>query len=37
MAEQAMIKCRDLLSNALRGTHEERDERSWMHPVAPTD
>ena len=37
MTEEAMIKCRDLLSKALRDMHEEQAERSWMHPAAPTD
>ncbi|WP_434452196.1 hypothetical protein [Lentzea sp. E54] len=37
MTEEAMIKCRDLLSDALRDMHEEQTERSWMRPAAPTD
>jgi hypothetical protein len=37
MTEEAMIKCRDLPSKALRDIHEEQAEQSWMHPAAPTD
>lgn len=37
MTEEAMITCRDLLSKALREIQEAQEERSWMHPAAPTD
>jgi hypothetical protein len=37
MTEKTMIKCHDLLSQALHDIHEGEVEQSWMHPAAPTE
>lgn len=37
MSEASLVRCRDMFTTALDNLHRDEDERSWMHPAAPTD